>query len=216
MSVKTEIRDGQGTGRMASVTEANALLVSVLPQTSKGIPPDDLASLRQLREFFTDSSGSEDQRVDGSGTPVEFKVSASTNVTKWITGFRLIIQGQTTDLSSQDFRRYSQTVAPGLTIGVDIEAVQSGTTTSITGAGAVQSMGEYLRYADDFTNIISAISANVDYLHFDFSFDQPVVLAEGSSDALIIRINDNLTTAFGVPSTDTAQFAIARGYQETV
>ena len=213
MPVKTEIKDGRGTGRTASVTDANALLVTVLPQTSKGIPPDDLASLRQLREFFVDSVGSEDQIVDGSTTSVEFKVNADTGITKWITGFRLIVQGQTTDLSSQDFRRYAQT-ASGLTNGVDIETFQGGTTTIITGAGAVLTMGEYLRYADDFTNIVSAISANVDYLHFDFTFDQPVVLAEGSADAVIIRINDDLTAALA--AADSAQFAIARGYQESI
>ena len=215
MSVKTEIKDGRGTGRTANVTSQNALLVSVLPQSSKGIPPDDLASLRQLREFFTDSGGSEDQRVDGSVTPVEFKVLAAASVTKWITGFRLIVQGQNTDLSTQEFRRYSQTVA-GLTNGVDIETFQGGVTTIFTAAGAVQTMGQYLRYSDDFVNIIAAITPSIDYLHFDFKFDQPVVLAEGSSDAVIIRINDDLTASFGVPSSDTAQFAIARGYQESV
>ena len=215
MSLKTTIKDGKGTGRTASVTDANALLVSVLPQTSKGIPPDDLASLRQLREFFVDSVGSEDQRVDGSVSAVEFSVSAQLGITRWVTGFRLIIQGQNTDMGSNDCRRYAAT-SGGLTNGVEIEAVQSGVTTVITGAGAVTDMGQYLRYADDFLNIISAISANVDYLHFDFSFDQPVVLTEGTSDRLVIRINDDLTAAYTTPSTDTAQFAVARGYQESV
>jgi len=213
MSVKAEILDGLGSGRSANVTAQNAVLVSVLPQTSKGIPPDDLASLRQLREFFVDSSGSSSQIVDGSTTPVEFKVGAAASITKWITGFRLIIQGQNTDLSSQDFRRYAQSAA-GLSNGVDIEAYQSGVTTVITGAGAVTDMGQFLRYSDDFTNIIAAISANVDYLHFDFKFDQPVVLAEGSADAVIIRINDDLTSSLS--AADSAQFAIARGYQESV
>jgi hypothetical protein len=92
VSVKTEIKDGQGTGRTANVTSQNALLVSVLPQSSKGIPPDDLASLRQLREFFTDSGGSEDQRVDGSVTPVEFKVLAPKN----FAGIRRPSQGSRT------------------------------------------------------------------------------------------------------------------------
>lgn len=214
MPVKGEIKDGQGTGRTAAVTPQNALLVSVLPQSSKGIPPDDLASLRQLREFFTDGTGSEDQIVDGSVTSVEFSVTAATGITKWVTGFRLIVQGQTTDLSSQDFRRYAQTSSPGLTNGVQIETVQSGSTTVITGAGAVRSMGQYLRYADDFVNIVSAISANVDYLHFDFTFDNPVVLTEGSTDRVLIRIRDDLTAALS--ASDSAQFAIVRGYQESV
>ena len=213
MPVKTEIKDGLGSGRLVGVTQSNALLVSVLPQSSRGIPAEDLSSLRQLREFFTDASGSEDQIVDGSTTPVEFSVDAEISVTKWVTGFRLIVQGQTTDLSSNDFRKYAQTTA-GLTNGVDIEAVQSGITTAITGAGAVQRMGQYLRYADDFVNIIAAISSNVDYLHFDFTFDRPVVLAEGSSDRVLIRINDDLTAALS--ASGSAQFAIARGYQESV
>ena len=213
MSVKVEIKDGLATSRTAQVLESRALLVSVLPQSSKGIPPADLAALRQLREAFVDASGSDSQIVDGSTTPVEFRILAGVGITKWVTGFRLLVQGQTTDLSSNDFRKYAQTTG-GLTNGVEIETFQSGTTTVITGAGPVLTMGEYLRYADDFTNIVSAISASVDYLHFDFTFDQPVVLAEGSSDAVIIRINDDLTSALA--ATDSAQYAIARGYQESI
>ena len=213
MPVKTEIKDGLGSGRLVGVTQSNALLVSVLPQSSRGIPAEDLSSLRQLREFFTDPSGSEDQIVDGSTTPVEFSVDAAISVTKWVTGFRLIVQGDRCNLGTNEFRRYAQTVG-GLANGVDIEAIQAGVTTSITGAGAVQRMGQYLRYADDFLNIIAAISSAVDYLHFDFTFDQPIVLTEGSTDRLLIRVNDDLTAALA--AADSAQFAIARGYQETI
>ena len=213
MPVKTEIQDGLGSSRTVGVVPSNALLVSVLPQSSRGIPARDFASLRQLREFFTDPSGSEDQIVDGSTTPVEFSVDAAISVTKWVTGFRLIVQGDRCNLGTNEFRRYAQTVG-GLANGVDIEAIQAGVTTSITGAGAVQRMGQYLRYADDFLNIIAAISSSVDYLHFDFTFDQPIVLTEGSTDRLLIRVNDDLTAALSAVSS--AQFAIARGYQETI
>jgi hypothetical protein len=211
--VKTEIKDGQGTGRTANVTSQNALLVSVLPQTSKGIPPDDLANLRQLREFFVNPAGSEDQIVDGSASSVEFTIQASQSVTKWITGFRIIIQGQNCDITSNDFRRYAQAVG-GLTNGIDIEAFQGGVTTSITQAGAIQKLGDFLNYSDDFTGLIAAVSASVDYIQFDFDLSiAPVVLAEGSSDQLIIRINDDLTAALS--AADSAQYAIARGYQES-
>lgn len=212
MAVKSEIKDGQGTGRTASVTSANALLVQVLPQSSKGIPPDDLASLRQLREFFVDSGGSESQIVDGSTTPVEFRVAAAANVTKWVTGFRLIIQGQNCDIATQDFRRYAQT-AGGLANGVEIEAFQGGATTDIA-AAPITILGEYLNYNGEFVNLTAAISPSVDYIRFDFAFSTPIVLAEGSSDALIIRINDDLTAALA--NADSAQYAIAAGYQESV
>jgi hypothetical protein len=212
VAVKSEIKDGQGTGRTASVTSANALLVQVLPQSSKGIPPDDLASLRQLREFFVDSGGSESQIVDGSTTPVEFRVAAAANVTKWVTGFRLIIQGQNCDIATQDFRRYAQT-AGGLANGVEIEAFQGGATTDIA-AAPITILGEYLNYNGEFVNLTAAISPSVDYIRFDFAFSTPIVLAEGSSDALIIRINDDLTAALA--NADSAQYAIAAGYQESV
>ena len=213
MSVKAEIVDGTGTATTAQVLDSRALLVSILPQSSKGIPPDDLANLRQLREFFVESGGSESQVVDGSVSAVEFRVTSSPSVTKWITGFRIIIQGQNTQLASNDFRRYSQT-PPGLANGIDIEAFQGGIVTVFTAAGPIQKLGDFLNYADDFTNFVSAISANVDYVKFDFEFDQPVVLAEGGTDTLTIRINDDLTAALSDP--DAAQYAIARGYQESV
>jgi hypothetical protein len=214
MPVKTEILDGNGTGRTAQVTDARALLVSVLPVSSRGIPAEDLSNLRQLREAFRDASGSDSQIVDGSASPVEFQISAGVAVTKWITGFRLILQGQNADITTQDFRRYAQKTSPGLTNGIDIETFQGGVTTSITQAGAIVKLGDWLRYSDDFVGLVSAISSSIDYIHFDFAFDRPVVLAEGSSDALMIRINDDLTAALA--AANSAQYAIARGYQESL
>ena len=214
MSVKTEIQDGGGSSRAARVTEARALLVSTLPTSSRGIPPGDLANLRQLREFFTDSAGATNQRVDGSVTPVEYTVDAGLGVTKWITGFRLIIEANGFEIATTDFRQYGATGAPGLTNGIDAEAFQGGVTTAIS-ASPIQTAGDYLNYADEFTNFVNAITSQADYLQFVFRFDQPVVLTVGSADKLIIRINDDLVTALQ-STVGAEQYAIARGYQETV
>lgn len=208
MGVKTEIKDGLGSSRTASVTSQNALLVSVLPQSSRGIPPEDLSNLRQLREYFT-NAGSELQNVDGSVTPVSFNVQATASVTKWVTGFKLVVESSQLDLTSNEFQRYGNAGgATGLTNGVDIEAFQSGVTTAIT-AQPVVSMGDYLSWCDSdkFVNIVGVAAGGADYVNFTFSFPQPIVLTEGSSDRLTIRINDNLSTL-------TTQFAIAEGYQE--
>lgn len=210
MSVKTEIQDGLGSSRTVGVTPANSVLVSTLPVSARGVP---VGALRQLRQLFTDDSGASSQIVDGSATPVEFSVRAETGITKWLTGFRLVVQGDRCNIATNEFRRYAQT-GGGLTNGIDIEVVQGGVTTSVTGAGAVQRMGEYLRYSEGYVNFISAISASVDYLHFDFRFDQAVVLTEGSVDRILIRINDDLTAALA--AADSAQYAIARGYQESL
>lgn len=214
MSVKSLIQDGLGTDRLANVTPQNALLVSVLPQTSKGVPPADLSNLRQLQEFFVDSTSSSNQRVNGSVTPVEFSVTASGSVTKWITGFRIIIEADGFEISTADFRDYGSTATPGLTNGIQIEAFQGGVTTAIA-SEPIQTAGDFLNYADAFTNFVNAISAQSDYLQVVFNFPTPVVLTEGSSDRLTIRIRDNLIAALNSTATPR-QYAIARGYQENV
>lgn len=209
MPVKSEIKDGGGTGRAATVTDANALLVSILPPSSRGLPASNFANLRQLREYFTDSLGSNDQAVDGSTTPVEFSIRTEPGVTKWLTGFRLILEGTNLEIGTNDFRRYgAAATSPGLTNGIEIETFQSGVTTSIT-RDPVQSIGQYLQWADAFTSLVNSVGSQEDYLHFDFTFDRPVVLAEGSTDTLTLRVSDDLTAI-------DKHLAVVRGYQETL
>lgn len=213
MSLRTRIVDGLGTAREVSVTPNNALLVQTLPDTSKGVPPADLSNLRLLQEFFADSLGSSDQRVNGSVTPVEFSIAAAASVTKWITGFRFIIEADGFELGTSDFREYGATVA-GLTNGIQIEAFQGGITTSLA-PEPIRTAGDFLNYAVRFINFTNAISPQSDYLQIVFEFDKPVVLTEGSSDRLVIRIRDNLVAAL-VSTATPRQYALARGYQESV
>lgn len=194
------------------MTPQNALLVQVLPETSKGVPSADLSNLRQLRAFFVDAGGSSDQRVDGSVTPVEFSVSASAGVTKWITGFRVVIEANQFELATADFRGYGAVIAPGLLNGIQIETLQSGIVTPIA-SEPIRASGDFLNYAEGFTNFVNAISAQADYLQFVFSFPVPVVLTEGSTDRLTMRIRDNLVAAL-VSTATPRQYAIATGYQE--
>lgn len=214
MSIKTRIHDGLGTDRTASVTPANALLVQVLPETSKGVPASELSSLRLLQEFFVDGTGSSNQVVNGSVTPVEFSIRAASLVTKWITGFRLNIEGNNFELATSNFRGYGALVA-GLTNGIQIQAEQGGVATNIA-AEPILIAGDYLNYAADFVNIVNAITAQADFLQFTFTFDQPIVLTEGSTDRLVIRIRDDLTAAIVAAGAPPRQYAIARGYQEFV
>lgn len=214
MSLRSRIVDGLGSAREASVTPNNALLVQVLPDTSKGVPPADLTNLRLLQEFFVDSLGSSDQRINGSVTPVEFSVRASASLTKWITGFRVIIEADGFELGTADFRDYGATVSPGLPNGIQIEAVQSGITTTIA-PDPIKTAGDYLNYGNRYINFTNAISAQSDYLQIVFDFDQPIVLTEGSSDRLVIRIRDNLIAAL-VSTATPRQYALARGYQESI
>lgn len=214
MSIKTRIHDGLGSGLTANVTPKNALLVQVLPETSKGVPPADLSNLRFLQEFFVTSGGSSDQRVNGSVSPVEFSVTAGVGVTKWITDFRIIIEANAFELATSNFRDYGATLNPGLTNGVQIETFQNGQTVPIS-TEPIRIAGDYLQYADNFTNFVNAITAQADYLQLNFTLPTPVVLTEGSTDRITIRIRDNMLLAL-VSSATPRQYAIARGYQEAV
>lgn len=214
MSVKAHITDGLGSQREALVTPSNALLVQVLPETSGGVDPADLARQRLLNEFFLNDLGSAEQTVNASVTPVEYRIISQTGLNKWITGFRVIIEANNFEIATADFRRYGAIVAPGLTNGIVIEAVQGGVTTPIT-VEPIRVAGDYLNYADGFTNFVNAITAQADYLQFTFEFARPIVLLEGSLDRLIIRIRDDLTAAL-LSSGTPRQYAVARGYRESV
>lgn len=210
MAVKSEILDGLGSGRTVMVTEASALLVSTIPETARGMDPSYLNNLLTLVETFKNAAGSDDQVVDGSTTPVEFSIQAEPGVTKWITGFRMVIQGSALDIASNTIRKYSQAAA-GLSNGIDIEAFQAGVTTPLA-PSPVQTIADYFLYQREFVSLSSAISAQEDLLTFDVEFDRPVVLVSGTTDRVTVRINDDLTSA--LTSTNAKQITIARGWKE--
>lgn len=101
--------------------------------------------------------------------------------------------------------------ASGLTNGIQIETFQSGETANIT-ANPVLTIADYFLYQNDFTSLVGAISNNEDLLTIDFDFPRPVVLVEGSTSEIRIRIRDDLTAALN--TTNASQFAIARGWKE--
>lgn len=208
MTLCTKIEDGLGTGKTAQVTPRNSVLVQVAPVSAAGLSVGDLTSLRLNREYFTNSSNSEDMNVDGSTTPVEFSIASEIGLTKWITGFRLLLEGANLEMNTNDFRRFGSATGANssLTNGVEIFSVQSGETINIT-VEPVGVMGDFFSYSDDYLNLINAVSSQSDYLQFRFNFDKPIVLPDGSADELTIQINDDLTAI-------DKFVAIARGYKE--
>ena len=114
------------------------------------------------------------------------------------------------ELNTADFRRFGTATGAGtpLTNGVQIETFQSGETISVANE-PIRTLGDFLRYADSFTNLVNAVGTQDDYVSFDFDLDKPVVLASGGGDSIIVRIRDNLTTV-------NSFRCIVRGYQESV
>ena len=208
MTLCTKIEDGLGTGKTAQVTPRNSVLVQVAPVSAAGLSTDDLTSLRLKREYFTDSAGSEAMNVDGSTTPVEFSIESEVRFTKWVTAFRLQLEGTNLDMSTQDFRRFGAATSPNnsLTNGIDIFSVQSGETIDIA-VEPIAFAGDFFDYADEYLNLANSIATNEDFLQFRFTLDKPIILPAESADKLVIRINDDLTAIDKI-------VAIARGYKE--
>lgn len=79
--LKTHITDGTGTDIQAKVTDQNALVIS--PMAYPAILPVNKSSV--YRSFLANSAGATDMRVDGSVTPVDFFVQATTGADRYIT-----------------------------------------------------------------------------------------------------------------------------------
>ena len=81
--IKTVINDGKGSGDRAFI-EDNALLV-----TNYTSPPLLPQKIVLFREYFTDSSDSNDMLVDGSTINHEFEITASTTSDRYITAVNI-------------------------------------------------------------------------------------------------------------------------------
>jgi hypothetical protein len=211
MSLPIQIKNGIGTGHLAEVTEQHALKVTGINSSSSSQSSTELTLFKQLREFFTELGGaSDDLNIDGSTTSKEFTIEAETGKTKWVTGVRILLYDTEMELDTNDFRRFGSATAVStpLTNGIEFYATQGGIQTNYF-VDPITTIGDFMNYADKYTNFINAVSNQDDFLSFDFNFDVPIVLPEGSSDKLSITINDDLTDVFFFKS-------IARGYQELI
>ncbi len=207
--IRGRLTDGSGSGRDAAVTENYALKVQVVPETSRGLPPEDLANLRLNRKFLLNGTSAL-MSVDGSTDAQEFVLASIPGRTQWITSLRLLFEGSNFEIGTADFRRFGTATAVNtpLTNGMLLFAEQSGEQVLIC-AEPIVTIGGFLSYADSFTNLVNAISTQEDFLSFDFVFEKPVVLAEGGSDRIVITIQDDLTSISKI-------CCLARGYQESV
>ena len=213
MSIPTVIKDGTGSGTEAQVTSEHALLVSNKERIAVEISPAELTRRKLFFEFFKrESDDSRDMTVDGSVTPQEFILTAESEAVRWIEYIRIIIEGNNFDLTaSGDFRRWGSIAAsPGLTNGIELYAIQSGTRSDIF-YDPVQTMGDLFYYQTDYNNFINAVDSQADFLSVDIAMPVAVALPLGVEDKVICKINDNLV------DIDFLKFQIlARGYQEIV
>jgi hypothetical protein len=86
MAAPVVIQDANGTKKQACVTQDHSLLI-----VAQSFPTLDPQKIRPFRSFFVDSGDSEDMSVDGSGTPIDFTISASEEDDRYITQISFIL-----------------------------------------------------------------------------------------------------------------------------
>lgn len=211
MPVNFMIKDGTGTDVTAEVNDEHALKVYLADQSisisniNELIP--DLTRQKQYRDWLRTSAGAYEMNVNGSSTPILFEETAEANKVKWITSWRLIMNGTYLEINTNDFRRFgAAATAPGLTNGMQFYFVQGGRTINVF-LENVKKIGDFLDYADGYTNLVNAVSSQSDYLAFDFVFDKPVALPAGSNDKIVMQVSDNLTAL-------ELMRVVVRGWQE--
>jgi len=207
MGIDSIIRDGTGSKYAAQVTSDHALKVSPVTIATSDQTITDLTLKKQYRDWLRTTGNAYEMNVDGSSAPVLFTETAEANKVKWITSWRLILNGTEMELETNDFRGFGTAAgAPGLTNGVDFYFIQGGRQINVF-LNPVKNIGSFLDYSDGYTNLVNAVSSQSDYLAFDFIFDQPVALPAGSNDKIVMQINDNLTTI-------DLMRVVVRGWQE--
>jgi len=209
MSINVKIED-PCSGKEAGVTPNGAIKVAQVARSAANISAEELTLHKQYRGFLTNSDGSKDLNIDGSDTPVEFRIEAQADLIRWIVSARFIFNGIYLEIDTSDFRRFGDATSSSSSLanGVEFFLEQAGIETQIF-AFPVTTMGEFMNYTDSFTNFIDATSYYGDFLSFDFNFDVPIALVPGSIDFITVRINDDLT------DIDLFQ-VILRGYQEII
>ena len=207
MTIKVRLADGLGSAQTVRVIDHSIQVVSV-EASSTSIGFDQLTRIKLFREFFADSGASKDLNVDGSVTSVDFAIASESGRTVWIEQVRFVFNGTNFEIDGQDAKRFGSATSGGgaLTNGLRFFVTQAGVQTEIFAENVSQTI-DFLNYADDFTNLKNSISAQSDFLSFDFRFERPVVIPPGSLASLTVRVADDLTAIdlFNV---------LARGYQE--
>jgi hypothetical protein len=208
MALDTHIKDGEGTGYKAGVTNKHALKVTVLELSTQDLSADELTARKNFRGFLSNSSGSTDLNVNGSSTSVLFKMSAVSDATRWISGVRVLMNDVNLELDTNDFRRFgtATAVSTPLTNGLELYIEQGGIRTDLF-VTPITTIGQFMDYADRYVNFINAVGTQEDFLSFDFDFDVSVALPPGSLDFVAMNVQDDLT------NIDLFK-VIARGRQE--
>jgi hypothetical protein len=192
MTLKTEIVNGQG-GRSttAFVNQNHALRTeSSVPEIQR---PGTVNRARLFNGFVTNAAGVSNMNVDGSVTPVEFTLQASTDYDLYVTGIDILIASNS--IANNKFGDL-----PALSNGWDLFVIEQGMQTDIvtaattTGELTVRSTEPPLDLANWNPSNDNARSIRIN-IKASFAFDtyQGVRIGRGGKDRLVALVSDDLT-----------------------
>lgn len=200
-------------GETAQV-RSGALVVTMKGSDVEDITQAEAERVKVWTALMEDANGSTDLTIDGSATAVEFTFSPDAEKMVRVQSMRLVFHSSNMDISSNESRRFGPVIAPGLANGIKLEADQGGVLTPIF-LSPVQVLGDFYRYAGGSvvginTGIVNdrdAISAGVDFFMILVVLPVPVILFPGSSDRIVLTIQDDLTgiTLFEVQGYGTQE-----------
>jgi len=194
MSLKVELKDGEGSGNRVKVTHENAVFTQ-----DTGLPPSQQdGSATVYRKYLSDAIGAFDMRVDGSGKSADFYIEAEQDYDLYIGSLSFVIAdgGATLNVFGN-----IGALANGC------ELLYQNQLGDIVVADSLKTNFEFIRLCQGnpaYGNGSTAFRANnvagnsegyIPVLDFKdvFGLTWGVKLRKGSSDRLILRVNDNLT-----------------------
>ena len=211
MSIKTNIEDGDGTGRLARVSPEGFLYTQEAPYP----PADEDTKLTVYREFLTQNGDgtTTDMRVNGSTTSEIFYINAEPNVDIYITTVSFLIADAGASLSefggiaarTNGCRFYYEDQNGEINIGTSLvsnfEFVRLCQGNPAFGGGSSAFLAN---------NVVGNSEAFIPVFDFrTFGFKWGLKLAAGTNNRLVMEINDNV-------SAIDAFNAIAYGFRRTL
>jgi len=141
-----------------------------------------------LSEFLKNGTNSA-MNVNGSSSPIEFKVVGSTGYIWHVASLQFILTGKFLNIDSKDQHRFGEASKNPLDNGLLANTYQQGEE-GVIFADAVKTLGGFIPYVSDILNL-NNYAGSLDMFRATIQFSVPVALYE-PSDKVCVVVQDDL------------------------
>lgn len=184
MGINVGLKSGDDKPYLVEVTEKGAIKVEILPTTPPPAgTPSELLPFTELAVI--DGGSSINMNVDGSVTPVEFKVNAEANSDRFITSVTLVMIDSL--IREKNFGN-----EPALTNGFDVKENLNGVDQFVvTKAKTTLDLETYT--LNNYAKETQVNASNDSSISLVITPGTPVRLGKGTTDSFLCVVNDDLT-----------------------